>query len=90
MRFWLLSGLAIFCLIGLGLFFSKNGIKDWIRMHQQMESVQANITKIEESNRELRRRMDLLDSDSQLTVEHYIRSSLGWVRPGEKVYLEPN
>lgn len=90
MRFWTIGVIVSFCVIVLLLSLSKNGLRDWIRMDRQMNTVREDIRVVENSNRGLRMRLDLIEADKKASLENYMRSTLGWVRKDEKLYLEPN
>jgi len=90
MKFWTVGIIASFSLIVLLLSLSKNGLRDWIRMDRQMNTVRQDIHSVENSNRGLRMRLDLIEADKKASLENYMRSTLGWVRKDEKLYLEPN
>jgi len=59
-------------------------------MDGQMNSVREDIRVVENSNRGLRMRLDLIEADKKASLENYMRSTLGWVRQNEKLYLEPS
>ncbi len=90
MRFWTIGVILSFSVVILFLSLSRNGLRDWIRMDRQMNTVRENIRVVENSNRGLRMRLDLIEADKKASLENYMRSTLGWVRKDEKLYLEPN
>lgn len=89
MRFWICGGLLALALVTVSLFFSKNGIRDWIRMETQMDRVRGDIGVAESSNQNLRKRLDLIDQQREISIENHIRAHLGWVRADERLYTEP-
>lgn len=85
----LILPLALILLVMVSLSLSRNGLIDLYRMLNQMSAAHSRIALLEETNKELRRRLDLLERDPKHSRWTYIRSQIGWVRPGERLYLEP-
>ena len=72
----------------LSLTFSRNGLMDLYQMKQQMDRTKDHISRIEESNRDFRRKIDLVRKHDVGALEHRIRLQLGLLKSDEKLYLE--
>lgn len=53
-----------------------------------MEKTKLHVSKIEDSNRELRRRLDLVQKQDSAALEYRIRVQLGLMKEDEILYLE--
>jgi len=68
--------------------FSHKGISDLLVLKAQMNKTSGHIQTLEESNRELRRRLDILAELPKRILEDEAREKLGLVRQNEIVYIE--
>lgn len=62
---------------------------DLYRLQDQMNRTQSHIAKIENSNRDLRRKVDLIRKKDPAAFDFRIRVQLGMLKEGELLYLEP-
>ncbi len=79
------------CSIVLGLWvYHAAGVSEYLHMLEEMERLQHEIQKLEESNVVLRKDIAQLEQDSP-RLEELARNQLGLVREGEVVYqlVEP-
>jgi cell division protein FtsB len=88
LRFWaLVNGAAVFFLVGSAL-FGDDGVVRHEQLREQIRSV-------EQLNEDLLRENDRLRAEARALrhdpayVESVIRDELGYVRPGELVFLFP-
>lgn len=90
MRRKFLLFLALFLIITdtMGILFSHHGLVDLVRFNRVIDAKVANLVELEIENRELKRRVDLLDQSSGFTWDLQVRELLGWVRSDEIVYFE--
>ncbi|PIR23572.1 MAG: hypothetical protein COV44_02290 [Deltaproteobacteria bacterium CG11_big_fil_rev_8_21_14_0_20_45_16] len=70
------------------IFFSHNGIRDLLSLKSQMNRTSDHIQTLEESNRELRRRMDIMAEMPTRILEDEAREKLGLIRQNEIIYFE--
>lgn len=85
--FWIFFSLLFVCNI-ISLCISRNGLFDLYRLSEQMEKTKLHVSKIEDSNRELRRRLDLVQKQDSAALEYRIRVQLGLMKEDEILYLE--
>jgi cell division protein FtsB len=77
--------LALFLALVFVIFFSENGVLDYIKLRQQITTVDMSIKKLESENVVLRANIDRVQSDDRY-LEDLAREKYGFIREGEKVY----
>jgi len=65
--------------------FSQNGVLDYVRLRQQIGSVDKSIKKLEDENAVLKSQIDRVQKDDRY-LEDVAREKYGFIREGEKVY----
>ncbi len=70
--------------------FSHQGLLDLRKFQKQLADVRAVVAKVEDENKKLKSELDLVSQPSHTSMERKVREVLGWVKPGEVVYLEPS
>jgi|GEM_PF-5092720 len=88
LKAYLISLVFILSFVAFSVSVSNKGLRDLLQLRSQMSKTETHIHELEVSNRELRRKTDLLKSKSTDILEDQIRSSLGLVKPGELLYYE--
>lgn len=85
---WVLLTLAFLTAIVLDALFSETGIiqlwsveEDYVKLHQE-------VRKLEKENAELEQQIEALSSGTEGT-EKIAREELGFVKPGEHLYIFP-
>jgi len=68
--------------------FSNHGLLDLRQLEKQVDRVHDEVSRVEEENKRLKTELDLLMQGSTKISERKVREVLGWVRPGEWIYLE--
>lgn len=77
--------LVLFLALVFVIFFSENGVLDYIKLRQQITTVDMSIKKLESENVVLRAKIDRVQSDDRY-LEDLAREKYGFIREGEKVY----
>jgi cell division protein FtsB len=77
--------LVLFLALVFVVFFSENGVLDYIKLRQQITTVDMSIKKLESENVVLRAKIDRVQSDDRY-LEDLAREKYGFIREGEKVY----
>lgn len=72
-------------LISLFVYLFAREITQVYALHQENEKVKVESQKLEEANKELTRKIDLIQVD-ETYKEKVIRQELGMIKKGEKVY----
>lgn len=67
------------------IFFSENGVLDYIKLKQQIAGVDVSIKRLENENVVLRSKIDRMQRDDRY-LEDLAREKYGFIREGEKVY----
>jgi cell division protein FtsB len=67
------------------IFFSENGVLDYIKLKQQIASVDVSIKRLEDENTVLKSKIDRMQRDDRY-LEDLAREKFGFIREGEKVY----
>jgi cell division protein FtsB len=69
--------------------YARSGFAHYLRLRQDLRSIQAQNGKLRAENQRLAREVEALGSDPR-ALERVARAELGWVRPGEVILdLEP-
>lgn len=68
--------------------FSKQGLLDLRRFQKQVSEVRDVVAQVENENKKLKAELDSVSNPSAESLERKMREVLGWVKPGEIVYLE--
>ena len=81
---------AAFFIVGLMLhaMFGANGFLAYRQKHTEMQSLQADVDRLQKENEESAARIKALKSDPR-TIEKEARTQFGYARPGEVVYVAP-
>jgi cell division protein FtsB len=81
---------AAFFIVGLMLhaMFGANGFVAYRQKHTEMQSLQADVDRLQKENEESAARIKGLKSDPR-TIEKEARTQFGYARPGEVVYVTP-
>jgi len=83
----LMASLSLF-FVFLGVIASPNGLKELIHLKNQMSSTKDHTQRIEEANRDLRRRVELFRRADPSAKNFRFREQLGLIKEGELLYLE--
>ncbi len=67
------------------IFFSQNGVMDYIKLKRQMTIMDASIKKLQDENVVLKGEIERLQKDDRY-LEDVARKRFGFIREGEKVY----
>ena len=67
------------------IFFSENGIFDYVKLRQQIDIVDRSIKQLEDENVVLKGKIDRIRTDDRY-LEDVAREKYGFIRDGEKVY----
>ena len=67
---------------------ADRGILDLARLMGEIQDNDDHISELEQSNQNLRRKIDLLETGSEDVVEARIRAEYGLVKKNETLYLE--
>lgn len=77
--------LFIFLLIGLFyLVFNENGISRYLKLKNQLDSLNVQVNKVEDSNKKLHQSIDSLRSKVPAKIERVAREKYNMKRKGEK------
>ena len=81
---------AAFLIVGLLLhaMFGANGIVAYRQKRAEMQSLQADVDRLQKENEDGAARIRALKSDPR-TIEREARTQFGYTRPGEVVYVAP-
>ena len=71
--------------LGFVVIFSQNGVLQYVKLRQQIDTVDRSIRKLEAENAVLKGQIDRLQNDDQY-LEDVAREKYGFIREGEKVY----
>ena len=85
---FLFFSLFILSLSVSGLYFSKHGIRDFIKLDRLVAKTHERSVINEKENQKLRRRLKSLENPEEMIRERELREFLGWVKSEEWVYLE--
>lgn len=85
---WILLGLAFLAAIVIDAFFSDSGILQVWQLERDYKQIAKEIRRIEGENIELQRKIEELEARPD-AVEDVAREDLGFVKPGEEIYLFP-
>lgn len=77
--------LVLFLAIVFVVFFCENGVFDYIKLRQQISTVDESIKRLEDENVVLKAKIDRVQSDDRY-LEDLAREKYGFIREGEKVY----
>jgi cell division protein FtsB len=67
------------------IFFSENGIFDYVKLKQQINIVDRSTKRLEDENVVLKGKIDRIQTDDRY-LEDVAREKYGFIREGEKVY----
>ncbi len=67
------------------IFFSENGIMDYVKLKRQMNVMDVSIKKLQDENIVLKGEIERLQKDDRY-LEEMARKRFGFIREGEKVY----
>jgi len=77
--------LALLLALVFVIFFSENGIFDYVKLRQQIDIVDRSIKQLEDENVVLKGKIDRIRTDDRY-LEDVAREKYGFIRDGEKVY----
>jgi cell division protein FtsB len=83
----LLAGLTCAALL-TAVLLTPNGFWEMRELQSQMARTQVHIRQIEDSNQELRRKVELFRKEDQSAANFRWREELGLIRKGELLYIE--
>ncbi|MGB6484803.1 MAG: septum formation initiator family protein [Candidatus Acidiferrales bacterium] len=78
----------LFCLLLLQDVFGTHGLMAMHRSKTQMHTIQAQIDKLDQQNRDLQQRIQNLKTDPS-AIEKIARDRMGLARPGELIFSLP-
>lgn len=84
---YLIISLIILSVLAFNLYFAPKGLRDWFHLKAEINDTELHIRQLENSNQELRRKVDLIRENSMSVKEDQIRESLGLVRKDELIYF---
>lgn len=85
---WILLGLAFLAAIVIDAFFSDSGILQVWQLERNYKQTVKEIRDIEKENIALQHKIEELEARPD-AVEDVAREDLGFVKPGEEVYIFP-
>jgi cell division protein FtsB len=89
---WLLPGLAIvvtlgfLAFVGFDSYMSESGLKRIESLDTQYQNLQEELKLLQQENASLRTTIQTLKDNPQ-ALEEVAREQLGYIKPGEKVYI---
>jgi cell division protein FtsB len=83
--FWL--ALSLVSIVLAAVIFSHHGLWELRRFQAQVAATLARANVLEEENRLLKKRLDLLLERSPVVTERLLREWEGLVEPGERLYV---
>jgi cell division protein FtsB len=77
--------IAFFSALVFAIFFSQNGVLDYIKLRKQVDAKEVSTRRLEEENVKLQAEINRLQKDDQY-LEDMARKRFGFIKEGEKVY----
>lgn len=77
--------LALLMALVFVIFFSENGVLDYIRLKQQINIIDTSVKQLEDENASLKGQINRMQNDDRY-LEDVARKKYGFIREGEKVY----
>jgi cell division protein FtsB len=88
LKHWILAISLVLVCVASALTFSHHGLIDLRKLSGQISTVKERIVLIEEENKRLKHQADLLEKPTAEILERHVRTTLGWVKPNERVFIE--
>ncbi len=86
MRFLII--LLLFAAVGVSVFYSHHGFKDMRSLQSKIDATRDRTKILEDQNQRLKYQVSVLEKPSAELLVRELRDFMGWVKPGELVYLE--
>jgi cell division protein FtsB len=66
--------------------FIANALIKYFDVKQKCKTLENKVFLLKQKNLELKKELSLMKTDSA-TIEYYVRRELGYIKPGEKLYI---